>query len=78
MYTSNSKKKIDRPAGPVTVFLPGIGAVSTTFIAGVELIRKGLSQPVGSLTQMGTIRLGKKDRKAKSVDKGFCFLGEFE
>ena len=41
------------------VLLPGMGAVSTTLIAGVELIKKGLGRPVGSLTQYGTIRLGK-------------------
>ena len=40
--------------------LVGLGAVSTTFIAGVLAIRKGLSQPIGSLTQMGTVRLGKR------------------
>jgi myo-inositol-1-phosphate synthase len=42
------------------VLLPGLGAVSTTFVAGVELARRGLGRPVGSLTQMGTIRLGKR------------------
>ncbi len=46
--------------GPLAVLLPGLGAVSTTLIAGVELTRKGLAQPIGSLTQMGTIRLGKR------------------
>ncbi len=40
--------------------LVGLGAVSTTFIAGVQAVRRGLAQPVGSLTQMGTIRLGKR------------------
>ncbi|NNC30759.1 inositol-3-phosphate synthase [Longimicrobium terrae] len=40
--------------------LPGLGAVSTTFIAGVELVRRGISRPIGSVTQMGTIRLGKR------------------
>ncbi len=39
---------------------PGMGAVSTTFMAGVELVRRGESAPVGSLTQLGTIRLGKR------------------
>jgi myo-inositol-1-phosphate synthase len=63
MSTFNSKKKIDRPRGALSVFLPGLGAVATTFIAGVEMIRKGLSQPFGSLTQMGTIRLGKRTEK---------------
>src|SRR3954470_3128839 len=46
--------------GKLGVLLVGLGAVSTTFIAGVEAIKKGLAEPVGSLTQMGTIRLGKR------------------
>lgn len=50
-----------RPAsGKLGVLLPGMGAVGTTFIAGCMLARKGFAQPVGSLTQMGTIRLGKR------------------
>jgi len=40
--------------------IPGMGAVATTFIAGVEAVRKGIAEPIGSLTQMGTIRLGKR------------------
>ena len=46
--------------GKLGILLVGLGAVSTTFIAGVEAIKKGLAEPVGSLTQMGTIRLGKR------------------
>jgi len=46
--------------GKLGVLIPGIGAVSTTFIAGVEAVKRGLGQPVGSLTQMATIRLGKR------------------
>jgi myo-inositol-1-phosphate synthase len=46
--------------GKLGVLLVGLGAVSTTFIAGVEAIKKGLAEPVGSLTQMGAIRLGKR------------------
>ena len=46
--------------GKLGVLIPGIGAVSTTFMAGVEAIRRGLAKPVGSLTQMATIRLGKR------------------
>src|SRR5437868_1302409 len=46
--------------GKLGVMLVGLGAVSTTTIAGVAAIRKGLSKPIGSLTQMGTIRLGKR------------------
>ena len=47
--------------GKVGILLPGLGAVSTTFIAGVMAIRKGLSKPIGSLTQMNHIRLGRRD-----------------
>ena len=46
--------------GRLGVLLVGLGAVSTTFIAGVLAIRKGFAKPIGSLTQMGTIRLGKR------------------
>ncbi|MGH9942420.1 MAG: inositol-3-phosphate synthase [Pyrinomonadaceae bacterium] len=46
--------------GKLGVLLVGLGAVSTTFIAGVEAIKRGIAEPVGSLTQMGTIRLGKR------------------
>ena len=46
--------------GRLGVLLPGLGAVSTTFIAGVLALRKELAQPIGSLTQLGTLRLGKR------------------
>jgi myo-inositol-1-phosphate synthase len=49
--------------GKLGVLLPGMGAVATTTIAGVLLARKGKGQPIGSLTQMGTIRLGKRTDK---------------
>src|SRR5207245_10231081 len=52
--------KIAPAKGRLGVLLPGMGAVSTTFMAGVELVRRGKAQPVGSLTQIGTIRLGKR------------------
>jgi len=52
------------PPSPATgrlgVLLPGLGAVATTFIAGVELARRGIGRPIGSLTQMGTVRLGRR------------------
>ncbi len=48
------------PKGKLGVLTPGMGAVSTTFMAGVEMVRRGTAQPIGSLTQMGTIRLGKR------------------
>jgi myo-inositol-1-phosphate synthase len=52
--------KIAPAKGKLGILLPGMGAVATTFMAGVELVRKGKSQPVGSVTQLGTIRLGKR------------------
>jgi myo-inositol-1-phosphate synthase len=51
---------IEPPEGKLGVLLVGLGAVSTTFIAGVEAIKRGLGRPIGSLTQMGTVRLGKR------------------
>jgi myo-inositol-1-phosphate synthase len=54
------EKKIAPPEGKLAVLLPGLGAVSTTLIAGVHLIRKGLAKPFGSVTQMQKLRLGKR------------------
>ncbi|MGI9049775.1 MAG: inositol-3-phosphate synthase [Rubrobacteraceae bacterium] len=51
--------------------MPGMGAVATTFIAGVELIKKGLAEPIGSLTQLGTIRLGKRTENRVPKIKDF-------
>lgn len=57
----NSKGTEIAPAkGKLGVMIPGMGAVATTFVAGVEAVRKGIAEPIGSLTQMGTIRLGKR------------------
>jgi len=51
-----------RPAeGRLGVLCVGLGAVATTFIAGIELVRRGMGEPVGSLTQLGTVRLGRRD-----------------
>ncbi len=56
--------------GKLGVLLVGLGAVSTTFIAGVEAIKQGLAEPIGSLTQMGTIRLGKRtDNRVPPIKK---------
>ena len=55
------EKEIHKAEGKIGVLIPGMGgAVSTTFLAGVEAVRRGASSPFGSLTQMGTIRLGKR------------------
>jgi myo-inositol-1-phosphate synthase len=50
-------------SGKLGVLTPGMGAVTTTFVAGVEAIKRGIAQPIGSLTQLGTIRLGKRTDK---------------
>ncbi len=62
--------------GKLGVMIVGMGAVATTFVAGVEAIRKGLSAPIGSLTQMGTIRLGKRTDKRSPRIKDFVPLAE--
>jgi len=77
--TSKRKKRINPPKGRLGVLLPGIGgAVSTTFIAGVEAIKRGLGRPIGSLTQMGTIRLGKRTEKRSPLIKDFVPLANPE
>jgi len=68
-----------KPAeGKLGVMLVGLGAVSTTFVAGVELIKRGLSKPVGSLTQIGHIRLGKRTDKKVPLVKDFVPLASLE
>ncbi len=68
-----------RPAeGKLGILLIGLGAVSTTFIAGVERVRKGLSKPYGSLTQMQTIRLGRRDENRTPMIKDFVPLADLK
>jgi myo-inositol-1-phosphate synthase len=70
--------KIAPAEGRLGVLFPGLGAVSTTLVAGVELIRKGLGQPIGSLTQMGTIRLGKRTENRVPFIKDFVPLADLD
>src|SRR6266404_6757489 len=66
--TNNSG--IQPAKGKLGIMIPGMGAVATTFVAGVEAIRKGVAKPIGSLTQMGTIRLGKRtDGRSPRIDE---------
>ena len=66
-----------RPAtGKLGVLLPGMGAVGTTFIAGALLARRGLAQPIGSLTQMGTVRLGKRTDARTPLIRDFVSLAD--
>jgi myo-inositol-1-phosphate synthase len=68
-----------KPAqGKLGILLPGMGAVGTTFIAGCLLARRGLAEPVGSLTQMGTIRLGKRTDGRSPLIKDFVSLASLD
>ncbi|HXH86855.1 MAG TPA: inositol-3-phosphate synthase [Nitrospira sp.] len=65
---ANKPLQIAQPKGKLGVLIPGMGAVATTFIAGVETIRRHIARPIGSLTQMGTIRLGRRpDRRVPMI-----------
>jgi myo-inositol-1-phosphate synthase len=76
--TKAKRFQIDDAEGKLAVLLPGLGAVSTTFIAGVHAIRKGLAKPIGSLTQMGTIRLGKRTEYRIPTIREFVQLAQLE
>lgn len=68
-----------KPAnGKLGVLLPGFGAVATTFVAGVEGTRQGIAKPIGSLTQMNTIRLGKRTDNRTPLIKDFVPLTGLE
>ena len=60
MSSSKDAVRIAPADGRLGVLIPGIGAVSTTFLAGIEAVKRGLGEPIGSLTQLATIRLGKR------------------
>ncbi|HEX9962815.1 MAG TPA: inositol-3-phosphate synthase [Pyrinomonadaceae bacterium] len=67
---ANKGVEIAPANGKLGILLVGLGAVSTTFVAGVEAIRKGKAKPIGSLTQMGTIRLGKRtENRAPKINE---------
>jgi myo-inositol-1-phosphate synthase len=70
--------KIAEPAGKLGVLLVGMGAVSTTTIAGVLAVRRGLAKPIGALTQMGTIRLGKRTEGRSPLIKDFVPLASLD
>lgn len=74
----STKVNIKAPSGKLGILTPGMGAVATTFIAGVLSVRKGLSEPIGSLTQMGTIRLGKRTDNRNPLIKDFVPLASLE
>ena len=70
------RKEIAPAKGKLGIMIPGMGAVATTFVAGVEAVRKGIASPIGSVTQMGTIRLGKRTDGRSPKVKDFVPLAE--
>jgi len=76
--TTQKRFEIVPAAGKLAVMLPGLGAVSSTFIAGVQAVLKGMAKPVGSLTQMGTIRLGKRTDNRVPMIYDFVPLARLE
>ena len=78
MWTMGKPIPIEEPRGKLGVLLPGMGAVATTFIAGVEAVRRGIGRPIGSLTQMGTIRLGKRTEKRVPAIREFVPLAALD
>ncbi|GAB3912921.1 inositol-3-phosphate synthase [Mucilaginibacter boryungensis] len=68
------KINIQPAEGKLGILIPGLGAVATTIIAGVEAVKKGISKPIGSHTQMGTIRLGKRTENRNPKIKDFVPL----
>ena len=75
---TNDNVKIAPADGKLGVLIPGIGAVTTTFIAGLEAIKRDLGKPIGSLTQLGTIRLGKRTDGRSPAIKDFVPLASVD
>ena len=71
-----ARAEITPAKGKLGIMIPGMGAVATTFVAGVEAVRKGISSPIGSVTQMGHIRLGKRTDNRSPRVKDFVPLAE--
>jgi myo-inositol-1-phosphate synthase len=74
----SSSTSIKPATGRLGILTPGLGAVATTFMAGVESVRRGLSKPIGSLTQMATIRLGKRTDNRHPLIKDFVPLADLK
>ena len=75
---SQDAASIKPATGKLGIMTAGMGAVCTTLIAGVEAVRKGLAKPIGSLTQMGTIRLGKRTDANSPLIRDFVPLAKLD
>ncbi|MBW8773021.1 MAG: inositol-3-phosphate synthase, partial [Gemmatimonadetes bacterium] len=74
----NAARAVQPATGKLGVLSVGLGAVATTFIAGVELSRRGMGRPIGALTQMATIRLGKRTENRAPLIKDFVPLTDLK
>ena len=74
----NQDVRIAPAEGKLGVLIPGMGAVTTTFIAGLEALKRGLGKPIGSLTQLGTVRLGKRTEGRSPAIRDFVPLANVE
>ena len=72
------KINIQAPKGKLAVLTPGMGAVATTLFAGVEAVKKGIALPIGSYTQLGKIRLGKRTENRTKLVKDLVPLASLE
>jgi len=70
------EQNVKAAEGKLGILVPGMGAVATTFIAGVEAVKKGIAQPIGSLTQMSNIRIGKRTENKNPKIKEFVPLAD--
>jgi myo-inositol-1-phosphate synthase len=76
--STQKQYKIQPATGKLGILMPGMGAVATTFVAGVVASRRGLAKPVGSLTQLGTIRTGKGNNRAFPLIREYVPLASLE
>jgi len=74
----NQDVRIAPAEGKLGVLIPGMGAVTTTFIAGLEAIKRGTGKPIGSLTQLGTVRLGRRTEGRSPAIRDFVPLANVE
>ncbi len=77
-HAAAAPQKIAPATGKLGVMIPGMGAVATTLIAGVEAVRRGFAKPIGSITQMGTIRLGKRTDHTTPLIRDFVPLASLD
>jgi myo-inositol-1-phosphate synthase len=75
---NNEAASIKPHTGKLGIMIPGMGAVATTLIAGVEAIRRGMAKPIGSISQMGTIRLGKRTQGNSPLIKDFIDIAPLQ